>query len=497
MNLSADPSLVIYEEEWATESALVGKLKDLRKREDADEWASRTLDELLQLRVHVTDPRADSAGRGDGDIWERCEDGEAASEVQGADKSVPLFQGAGGRWKVPRLVGSGRLPESGLVFEVLPKVANGSTDPDVARKSLRRMWALAADLQTRDDRGMAGVGATANVPLHEWLAQRFLAEMEPLLARGIRRQYVEREDNLGTLRGRVLPLENIRHNAFAPHRLYCRFEELSPDRPENRLIRSALAVLVRGCATPASRRRAALLAEWLHEIPLSRDVRADLALWRDDRLMKHYREIRSTCRWILRRQGISPVRGSENMVGCFARMNDVFERYVARWLALELSRDDELKHLKLFDQTQADIEDDLVRKPLWRWKDEDKKWMRMRPDMLVYDGSVSPSRCVAVLDAKWKQPELRDMSPADIYQVHAYARYWLSDGGQIALVYPHVGQGEAAQQSFVFDDLGRIEGRKLYFKLPGHETSDGASKDVGAGLLKSLRELVCPKAVAA
>jgi 5-methylcytosine-specific restriction enzyme subunit McrC len=295
-------------------------------------------------------------------------------------------------------------------------------------------------------------------------------------------QYVEREDNLGTVRGRVLPLDNIRQNAFAPHRLYCRFEEFSPDRPENRLIRSALAALVRGCSDSLNRHRASMLAERLHEIPPSLDVRADLARWRDDRLMKHYRELRSTCRWILLRQGISPVRGGEGMVGCFARMNDVFERYVARWIARELGRHDELKHLRLFDQTLREKPGGSVSRELWQWEN-DKHWTYMLPDMAIYDAQ----KCVAVLDAKWKLPKTQDINRSDIYQVHAYARYWLSAGGQVALIYPHLNGGEpVAQKAFRFVGLDGLLGHKLFFNLPSDE---GGGAEEGLGLLEPLRAI--------
>ncbi len=484
------PSLVIYEEEpCTTYEVLVDRLtkSGIAAFEDK-EAARKAVDELLEVQVQITHPRAAFVGLRDLHAsYERSDDDDSEDEVDPQDGSVALFRRTGKYCKVPRLVGAGRLPKSGLVFEVLPKVARARVESAEARaearKSLRRMWSFAADLQTRDDQQAAAIGAVNDVPLHEWLVRRFLTQVQDLLARGIRMQYVEREDNLGTVRGRVLPLDNIRQNAFAPHRQYCRFEEFSPDRPENRLIRSALAALVRGCSDSVNRHRASMLAERLHEIPPSLDVRADLARWRDDRLMKHYRELRSTCRWILLRQGISPVRGGEGMVGCFARMNDVFERYVARWIARELGRHDELKHLRLVDQTQLEHHSALLRKNLWRWENA-ANWTEMRPDMAIYDGQG----CVAVLDAKWKLPKTKDIDRSDIYQVHAYARYWLRTGGQVALIYPHLNDDDpVAQRAFRFYDLSEHFGQKLFFKLP---TDEGGGGEEGLGLLEPLRMFV-------
>lgn len=484
------PSLVIFEEEPDTTSeGLVDRLTASGIPAFQDRQAAReAIDELLEVQVQVTHPRAALGGLGDPHADDELGDEDDAEDsVDAQDGSVALFRRTGRYCKVPRLVGAGRLPNSGLVFEVLPKIVRtGKASAEAraeARMSLRRMWSFAADLQTRDDNQETAIGAANDMPLHEWLVGRFLGQVNDLVARGIRMQYVEREDNLGTVRGRVLPLDNIRQNAFAPHRLYCRFEEFSPDRPENRLIRSALAVVVRGCTDTRNRHRASMLAERLHEIPLSHDVRADLVRWRDDRLMKHYRELRSTCRWILLRQGISPVRGSQGMVGCFARMNDVFERYVARWIARELGRHDGLKHLRLFDQTLREKPGGSVSRKLWQWEN-DQKWSYMLPDMAIYDGE----KCVAVLDAKWKLTQTGEINRSDIHQVHAYARYWLNAGGHVALIYPHLNGGEpAAQRAFRFYDLDGLLGHKLFFTLPSNEGGGGKE---GLDLLDPLYAIV-------
>jgi 5-methylcytosine-specific restriction enzyme subunit McrC len=403
------------------------------------------------------------------------EEDEDSAEWQ-CDKPVALFEQRGGKCVVRRLVGSGQLRDPKLVFEVLPKVSAQDGNPHESRQGLRRMWSFAADLQSRSDKETAQVGVADEMPLHEWLVRRFIGQVEDLLRRGIRRQYVEHEDNLNTARGRLLPLQNLRQNAFAPHRFYCRFEELSADRPENRLIRSALAELVRGSADAGNRRRAAALADWLHEVPVSRDVTRDFAQWRNDRLMKDYREIRSTCEWILLRQGISPVMGTGAMVGCFARMNDVFERYVARWMAQECRKHDPT--VEILDQTREAASGERV-KGLWRWKGENSSKV-MKPDMVALKRqSAGTSRsCLAVLDAKWKRRGPRDSIPrSDVYQMHAYLRYWLQESeapdGVIALVYPSTGDDVARR--FEFDEITNVQCRVLPFLLP--ISADGTWKE--------------------
>ncbi len=459
-------SLVLFEEEVYKRAELAGRIELLLgPAQVADLRAA--VEELLDFEVSRAEGSALVSGR-DAGLGDDPEDDLDAD----SDDVIRLFTSRGlDHWKVGGLVGSGRLPKSGLVFEVLPKVTAGSSDDDLqaARLSLRRMWSFAADLPLNRDENRAEVAAE-HMPLHEWLAQRFLGEVEALLRRGIRLQYVEHEDNLSTLRGRLLPLQNIRHNAFAPHRFYCRFEVLSPDRPENRLIRSALAVLVRH-SCERNRRRAADLSERMHEVPFSRNVANDFAAWRDDRLMAHYREIRDTCGWILNRRGTAPVRAEQSMRGCFARMHRVFERYVSRWIAQELQAKGE-DH-RLIDQLSRSAGTTHVRKNLWQWEERGGRWTQMRPDMLVYGDDA---QCQMVLDTKWKRHQGDEhISQADIYQMFAYTMHWLppNAGGvvqKIGLVYPTVEQGGVARR-FRFASLERIRGLAVKFKLPRREAA--------------------------
>lgn len=187
---------------------------------------------------------------------------------------------------VSHLVGAANL-KCGVTVEVLPKVGVHQTGDVEDRAALKRMWEYATDLNLREHDQTAGID-NAKLPLHEWLVLRFLKQVDVLVARGIRLHYVEREENLTTLRGRLLVAQNMRANALSPHRFFCRFEEFSLDRPENRLIRSAIRLVMLRSSNPNNQRHAAQLNERLQEIPLSQDIGQDFSRWRDDRLIGEF-----------------------------------------------------------------------------------------------------------------------------------------------------------------------------------------------------------------
>jgi 5-methylcytosine-specific restriction enzyme subunit McrC len=415
------------------------------------------------------------------------DDGETEAETE--DGCVQLLRPVGGdRWKVTGLVGSGTLLDGRLAFEVLPKIYSdmGGAEAEktkAARAGLLRMWRVAEGVSLNEHHEAGGVEQEQDVALHEWLAKRFLDNVEALMQRGVRMQYVERDDNLTVLRGRLLPPENLRVNAFASHRFYCRFEELSLDRPENRLIRAALQRVERGTREAATRRRASSLGDRLHEVPPSRLSGRDFAAWKDDRLMIHYRALRISCSWILHERMPAPVGGEQQMFGCFVRMHKLFERYVQKWLEMTLRGDGG----GLRVEAQAD-------KVFCRGLDSPWHQDRMRPDLLIYSGSAPQP--IRILDTKWKKVGPRDrIARADLFQMVAYAKFWFSDNqkpneSMLGLIYPTLGEpGETTKLRFEAPMEG-VALETIRFRLPTFpEDGPHVIEGLADGILNRLRGL--------
>jgi|GEM_PF-2551251 len=428
----------------------------------------RIIETLIELKLPSTQlPTVTSVP-----LSEDAENDDALDDERDEDNRVYLARPTrNGGLALRHLVGSATLqwlPSEGLppvAVEVLPKITHEDEDAD--RASLRRMWEYACDLNLREEE-QANEADDAKMPLHEWLIQRFLNQVEQLLARGIRANYVGNEGNLLTVRGRLSVQENLRQNTHAPHRFYCRFEEFSPNRPENRLIKSTILAVRAQTQLPDTRRRAAHLAEWLHEVPASSDISRDFALWRTDRLMTHYLEIRPTCEWILRSQSASPVAGVQSMIGRFVRMNDVFERYVTRWMQEKMRGNYQVLG-------QGEGEGTL---PLCK-DTHDRPEYQMRPDIRVVRCSASQKNCVAILDAKWK-PSNKDgklASGGDLYQMFAYASHWLNrcdheaEPRLISLIYPATNDGETSY-AFSYPKLDGVTAMVLRFHLPRRTAND-------------------------
>lgn len=75
------------------------------------------------------------------------------------------------------------------------------------------------------------------------MVAHYLSVMRLLLASGLKRSYIIREESLKSkVRGHILPLRNLQKNILRGHaeKALCRFQEYSYDYPENRLLKRGL-----------------------------------------------------------------------------------------------------------------------------------------------------------------------------------------------------------------------------------------------------------------
>ena len=83
-----------------------------------------------------------------------------------------------------------------------------------------------------------------NSILSPLLIVQFLMIVNKISERGLRKGYVDREENLHKVRGRIDFRKNEIRNVWTAHkeRVYCRYDEFSVDTPENRYLKRALVI---------------------------------------------------------------------------------------------------------------------------------------------------------------------------------------------------------------------------------------------------------------
>lgn len=324
------------------------------------------------------------------------------------------------KWlRLDNYVGIVEMP-SGTQIEILPKHHAENAKAEDSRRLLCRMIQTALDLPTRDV-GEADL-SLFDAPLTEWVIQQFLLALDSLIKRGLRFDYLRIEEEQRFLRGQLDMARQMRQPVGRQHMFQLRHDVLLPDRPENRLLKSALQLAATHTQNAGNWRIAHELLGILAELPESRWIDADFRQWRHDRLMAHYEPVHPWCELILRQQMPMAVSGNWHGISLLFPMEKLFERYVEAGLRNAL-----LPPTQLYAQASHQ----------WLCQHEGENFFQLRPDFLVVGKTET-----WVLDAKWKRlnhndrPNQYGLIQSDFYQLYAYGQKYLQGQGTVFLVYP-------------------------------------------------------------
>jgi 5-methylcytosine-specific restriction enzyme subunit McrC len=259
---------------------------------------------------------------------------------------------------------------------------------------------------------------------------------ERIAAGGLLHGYVEYENDLPVLRGRLLTDKQIRVRRGQFDRLECRYDEHSSDILENQILLAALSVCNRRVSHPLARlctRRMLALYSGACSL-LSFDPRSGRELMRNNynRLNQHYQEAHELAWLLMEGLGIQDLLASES-TRCFAfllDMNRLFELFVLRLVRHILWG--RPYHVRYQHKTNSIIWDITHRRP----------YSRVVPDLILETVPPGPQRLV--VDAKYKTYDEKRLGSSDIYQSFLYAYAYsspLTATPEAMLLYPASLQG--------------------------------------------------------
>jgi 5-methylcytosine-specific restriction enzyme subunit McrC len=161
-----------------------------------------------------------------------------------------------------------------------------------------------------------------------------LCEASELLIRsGVLADYVEREEELGVVRGRLLVERQVLERFGRVDRLICRYDEHQTDIVENQILAAVLRRAARQARAPSLRNRAHRLAEAFAEVcdPDQVDLAGARAAISYHRMNARYQDAHRLAWLVLDGLGVRDLHAS-GPTRCFAflvNMNTLFERFVA------------------------------------------------------------------------------------------------------------------------------------------------------------------------
>ncbi|QJB56557.1 hypothetical protein [Pseudodesulfovibrio sp. zrk46] len=315
----------------------------------------------------------------------------------------------------------------GTVIEILPKIFKdlafentSETQAHRARNVLVRMLIKAGLISYR--RGPNSKLDVDDFPLLEVFIHSFLSEMKNLIRRGLKKDYVEQNENISMLKGRIHFTKHIRLNSAAQHRLYCRFDEFCTDSIENKLLATAVTKAQRISKDTLNKKLASQLLPQLDQIDeLKKPEEYHFKMCRTNRHMNYYQKALKLARYILLSPPV-PRAGNSDTLAILFDMSKLFEKTVEA----ALREDTEIKSL----QAQQGL-----------------GWFiglgSPQPDYIFCKNGEQ-----IVADAKWKTPASGKPGKGDQYQLFTYMK--LLKAGRAILIYPQLSE-YGLQQAKQFD----------------------------------------------
>ena len=258
----------------------------------------------------------------------------------------------------------------------------------------------------------------------ERLALILARRVQSRCRRGIYRQHVEQCDLLSVVRGRIDIAELARQSTTSTVALGipCRFDEQSADVIDNQILLWTLHVLIRGglCSgrsLPTIRSAFRTLSAFTSLRPISAQTcRTHLRQNHYNRFNQTYRTLHALCLFLLEQSSPSHCIGDQSMLPFVVNMAQLYERFVAKWLAQNIDSRYRVQAQERHNFTHIPVQ---------------KSSVYFEIDLVVYERDEKRPRFV--MDTKYKVPVTRP-DAADVAQVLAYAQ--AKNAPEAVLIYP-------------------------------------------------------------
>jgi len=312
--------------------------------------------------------------------------------------------------------------QSGDQIQIMPKIYFGSGTDEENRRDTRSIFLrMLRSLRDFDYKVFGEADLSADrMNLYEFLIRIYAKAAGSLARRGLKSDYVRREDNLTSFKGKLKIKDQIQENLSHRERFYVEFDEYLTDRAENRLIKSTLLKLQSLTESAENKREINRTLAYFELVPESQNVDADLSKVSSARTMKEYEMLISWSRVFLKNKSFTAFSGTISSRALLFPMDKLFESYIAK------------QARAIFGEAGWDVS---AQDSGYFLFDEPDPQFRLRPDIVVTKSDGSR----VIMDTKWKSlhDSGRDnygISQGDMYQMYAYGKKY--GVGGIWLLYP-------------------------------------------------------------
>lgn len=315
-------------------------------------------------------------------------------------------------------VGYIKLPKFSI--EILPKIDINSVEPDKCRKALLNMLQKCGLIKVN----YSEIGLLNNYHqnLNEILAYLFAKTLQSELVKGAYLEYITREENTNALKGKLLITKHITNIAENKNKAYCGFEELCIDNSLNQIFKQCIMKLIRNVKNSETIK---ILKHCLGNLVdvTDREINySEIQSYDFSRLNIRFEPVYILAKMLISGYSSTGSKGEEKSFSILFKMNEVFEKYVAKILYENITN------------CQVHVQHNKYKLMIKEGKNTGV--FQLKPD-IVFE---SNGKQKLLIDTKWKRIDSssnrHSVKREDLYQMYAYlTRY--PDAECVILLYPH------------------------------------------------------------
>lgn len=348
------------------------------------------------------------------------------------DKAFTVFQKRGQRFiKVKNYVGVIETKDQ-VAIEILPKtyINVDGTEANVA-ESRNLLLTMLKTLKKSPfiNLSFAHLKDQPNFPILEVFVSSYLDELSILLSKEFRGDYLDIEENIKFLKGKLLVRDNLRYNIINKTNFFCNYQEFKKNIPPNKLIKSTLFKLKLVSHSSENKKRISKYLQSFEKIDKSFNIDDDLKYCNNKRrLLSNYGNLLNWSEIFLKNRSFTNFSGNSVNQAILFPMERLFESYIAHLINKHCDgisiRTQDRRYFLVGQKNDISDADFSIKKFL------------LKPDVVLNNSDV-------IIDTKWKllnsETNKYNIKEGDIYQMHAYgSRYSANRTSppRLALIYP-------------------------------------------------------------
>lgn len=310
---------------------------------------------------------------------------------------------------------------SGLTIEILPKISRTNQNQEQVKQLFIRMLRTVKQIEGKSF-DMSHLSDAKNNILELFIAM-FITEVDKILKRGLKSNYITNRSNEAFLKGKLLLQQQIQHNSVNKAKFYNEFDEFELDGAENQLIKTTLKYLLSMSHVAKNQRLIREQLMYFEKVSLTYHPQNTFQRVSIKRQFHYYERALKWAEIFLKRKSFTSFKGNSLAFAILFPMEKVFEAYIA----------DKMK--KAFSDVQVNTQEQHYF--LFDKDEKSKNSYRLRPDIVIRSGKDNEN--VVIVDTKWKLLKTDGPSQADLYQMYAYFtryRHHSEAIQKVVLLYP-------------------------------------------------------------